>query len=381
MSITRRIAADGKPRYQVRVEVGDPITGRRKRVTVGTFRTKREAEQAEAQATTEQKQGTLLMPDTTAVGQLLDRWLELEVPRTVQPENATNYAYVIRKHLKPALGNIPVQKLRVEHVERLYAQLQSAGYSTSLIKKCHMRLSSALRMATRWGLVSANVCDSAKVPRMSYKKAEVWTPNEVSSFLEVAASHSLAPYWCLALETGARTSELLGLSWEDVDLDRGRIRFGHRVVRLLDGSPIVKDGAKTEAGHRTVLLTEGMVEELRRYRVAWAERQLRADAWDNPHDLVFCTASGRPINPTHMRQTFNRLVAQAGVRPITPHGMRKTHITSLVAAGGNIKAIAARVGHRDVTTTLKTYTQLIPQMESELLELVTRVVRADEQSA
>jgi integrase len=144
---------------------------------------------------------------------------------------------------------------------------------------------------------------------------------------------------------------------------------------------MVKDGAKTEAGHRTVLLTGPMVEVLRRHRVAWAERQLRAKAWDNPHDLIFCTASGRPINPAHVRRSFNRLVAQAGVRPITPHGMRKTHITSLVAAGGNIKAIAARVGHRDVTTTLKTYTQLVPQMEQELLELVDKVTRPIEQSA
>jgi integrase len=82
-----------------------------------------------------------------------------------------------------------------------------------------------------------------------------------------------------------------------------------------------------------------------------------------------------------VRHSFNRLVAKAGVRLITPHGMRKTHITSLVAAGGNIKGITARVGHRDVTTTLRIYTQLVPQMEEELLELVDKVTRPIAQSA
>ncbi len=102
---------------------------------------------------------------------------------------------------------------------------------------------------------------------------------------------------------------------------------------------------------------------------------------DNLHHLVYCTASGRSIYPAHLRRSFNRMVTQAGARPITPHGMRKTHINLLVAVGGNIRAVAARVGHRDVTTTLQTYTQLVPQMERELLALETRMIPVDGRTA
>ena len=132
--------------------------------------------------------------------------------RTVRPENIPAYEIVIRKHIKPALGNVLVRKLTVEHVERFYGDLQARGYSSSLIKKCHMRLSSALRLGKRWNIVAENVCDIAKPPRVTYRKAWVWMPTEVEAFLGVTARDALYPYWLLTIETGARTSELLGVS-------------------------------------------------------------------------------------------------------------------------------------------------------------------------
>jgi len=374
MSITKRKTKDGKNRWLVRIESPDPITGKRRRITVGTFATKREAEREEAKAITARDRGTLLEPDRTTVGELLERYLETEVPRTVRPENRQEYEIVVRKHLKPALGAIQVRKLKVEHVERLYANLQAAGYSSSLIKKCHMRLGAALRLAKRWNIVAVNVCDDVKPPKLSYRQPRVWTLEEVAAFLQAAKGDPHYAYWLLAVETGARTSELLGVSWHDIDFERGTIRFGNQVVRLQRGTPIVKQDAKTESSRRTIRLTADTLAELQRERVRWLEKRVAAMAWDNQHDLVFCTPSGRPLNARNMRRSFDRLVQKAGVTRITPHEIRKTHITTMVASGGNLKAVAARVGHRDPTTTLKTYTSLVPQMEDELQEIVDTVM-------
>ncbi len=90
----------------------------------------------------------------------------------------------------------------------------------------------------------------------------------------------------------------------------------------------------------------------------------------NPHDLVFCSAGGRPLNARNVRRTFDRICVTAGVKPISPHGIRKTHITTTIAKGANVKAVAARVGHRDITTTLKTYTALTAAMDDELMDIV-----------
>lgn len=375
MSITKRPSEDGKSRYLVRIESPDPITGKRRRVTVGTYSAKREAEKAEAKAITERERGTLLQPDTTTVGELLDKYLETEVPRTVRPENRAAYEIVIRRHLKPALGNVKVRRLTVEHVERLYADLQATGYSSSLIKKCHMRLGAALRLGKRWNIVHDVVTDVAKPPRLAYKQAEIWTPDETSAFLDVATDDDLYAFWLTMVETGARMSELLGVTWQDVDFTRGTLRLGAQVVRLLKGTPIVKQGGKTEAGARTIRLTAGTLAELKRYRAAWLQMKLASGEpeW-NQYELVFCSPAGRPRNHMNMRRRFDRIVRDAGVKAISPHSIRKTHITTTIANGANIKAVAARVGHRDITTTLKTYTALTASMDDELMAIVEAVV-------
>lgn len=374
MAIIERRDGDGKRRWQVRISVRDPKTGKRANQTIGTYPTKREAAKAERDAMTERDRGTLLAPDRTTIGELLDKWLAVDVPRTVKPENLVTYEIIVRRHLKPAFGDVIVSKLTVEAVERFYADLQTAGYSSSLIKKCHMRLSSALRLAQRWGLVTVNVCDVARPPKITATQGMAWTPSEVGAFLIEAEGDGMHPYWSMALETGARTSELLGVSWNDVDLDRGTVRFGRQVVRLLHGTPIVKEGGKTSTASRTVRLTPHLVEELRTHRRRWLERKLVAPEWENPHDLVFCTASGRPINARHVRRSFDRLVEASGVTPISPHGMRRTHVTHAIGAGANLKAVAARVGHRDLTTTIRTYQQLTQGMEDELLAVVEAIV-------
>ncbi|MBA2289955.1 MAG: hypothetical protein H0V98_06185, partial [Chloroflexia bacterium] len=195
MSVSKRKDKDGKNRWLVRIESPDPVTGARRRVTVGTFPTKREAEREEAKAITGRERGTLLAPDSTTVAELLDRWLEVDVPRTVKPEQIVNYETVVRKHLKPAFGEVQVRKLSVERVERLYADLQAAGYSSSLIRNVHLRLSAALKLAKRWGLVADNVCDVAKPPKLSYRASKIWTAEETAAFLEAADDDPLATYW------------------------------------------------------------------------------------------------------------------------------------------------------------------------------------------
>src|SRR5215216_1012307 len=147
------------------------------------------------------------------VGQLLDVWLEQEMPKTVRLENQENYQIIVTNHLKPALGAIRVQRLSVQAIEAFYATLSEAGYSSSLIRKCHQRLSSSLKLAKRWGWIAENPCAVATAPKLTHKDPEVWTPVDTATFLKQAATDTMHPYWALAVETGARTSELLGLGW------------------------------------------------------------------------------------------------------------------------------------------------------------------------
>jgi integrase len=226
--LEERPRSSGKPHWRVRVWVDDPTSGNRKLQTVGIYASKTEAQREGARSVEQRQRGTLLQPTDMTVGDLLDVWLEQEMPKTVRPENQENYRIIVAKHLKPALGSTRVQRLSVQAIESFYATLSEAGYSSSLIRKCHQRLSSALKLARRWGWIAENPCDVATVPKLTHKDPEVWTPVESARFLAVAADDSMHPYWSLAIETGARTSELLGLGWADLDFERGTLTIGRR---------------------------------------------------------------------------------------------------------------------------------------------------------
>src|SRR5829696_2695652 len=148
-SMEERPRTSGKPHWRVRVWVDDPASGNRNLQTVGIFASKTEAQREGARAVEQRQRGALLQPTNMTVGELLDLWIDQEMPKTVRPENQENYRIIVTKHLKPALGSIRVQRLSVQAIEAFYGTLSEAGYSSSLIRKCHQRLSSALKLARR----------------------------------------------------------------------------------------------------------------------------------------------------------------------------------------------------------------------------------------
>jgi integrase len=371
MALVERIDRAGKRRWQVRIAIRD-ADGKRQNRTIGTYGTKGEARKAERDALTQHERGTLLRPDTTTVGELLDEYLRVEVPRTVRPENRQPYESIIRNHLKPTLGAVQARKLTVEHVEKLLAYMQERGLSSSLITKTRMRLSSALKLGMRWGVVGTNAAEIAKPPTITYKKAAIWTPAQVAMFLDTASKNDLWPLWLLMVETGARTSELLGLTWEDVNLDQGKLRMGRLVIRLMKGTPTVKDGGKSQAASRSIRLTPGTVTELRTYRTRWLERRIAAPRWSG--DFLFCTSDGSPLSANNLRKVYDRLVTSAGVPAITPHAIRKTAITLALANGASPKAVASRVGHADSRVTLDIYSSVTLDMDDALLDIVAAIM-------
>ena len=373
----RRIELKNGYRWEVRVAVYDELTGKRSNRNLGRFRTKAEAKEKEHEALAERNRGTLVDPKAITMSELLDRFLQDELPKSVEPENRQEYQVIVNRHLKPAIGHLRVQKLRAEHIDSFYGELRRRGYSASLIRKCHQRLNQALRMAVRWQIVSRNVAETVTPGKMTTKPPKAWSASEAARFLRTARDNQepLYLYWHLMLETGARTSEMLGLSWSDVDFDRQTLRIARQVVRLNHGTPMIKQGGKTDAAMRTIQLLPETVELLGEFRNAWVAGKLQAPEWHDHHELLFVSRTGRPLNARNLRRAFDRVMKMAGVPPIRPHELRKTAITQAIAGGAPVKAVAARVGHRDESTTLKTYTQLTRGMEDQALDAVAALMR------
>src|SRR5829696_6973491 len=259
------------------IDVGRATNGKRIQKWRRGFPTKKAAESAMRLELHERQSGTYIEKSPETVGDLLDRWLQTVARHKVKPTTLEDYALTITKHLKPALGHIPVQALTAATVQKFYSDRLDAGIGARTVQLCHQRLQQALALAEREGIVSRNVCRSTEPPKATPKPGTSWTAEEARRFLAVAESDTYWPLWSLALATGLRRGELLGLRWQDLDLDR-RLLTVHQSVVLLNGSPIIQT-PKTAASRRTVQLSTDVVAALRKHRLAQTERRLASPQW------------------------------------------------------------------------------------------------------
>ncbi len=374
MAIEKRVGKDGKPAYRVRIATHDPVTGKRRNVTEGTYRTKKDAERAERDALSRRDRGTLLDPSRTTVAELLDEWLRVKA-NDVSPQSHTDYEITCRLHLKPALGGVLVQKLTADRVQAQYDAWRGAGLSARQIRGCHLRLSQALDYAVSRNVVYANVCRNTTPPRLEPKKPDVWEGDEVKRFIRIAANEPLAPLWHLLVLEGMRRGEALGLRWKDLNWERGTAHVVQTVApdKTNRGAPIIQNRTKTRAASRSVKLTGETLALLKDHRKSQTERRLAASEWHD-FDLIVCTSKGTPINPNNVSRSFEVLVKRASLRRIRVHDLRHTHATLLLKQGMPAKVVSERLGHASIAITLDTYSHVLPDMQDAAAEAISSIL-------
>jgi integrase len=366
-------------RYEVVVDLGfDPATGQRRQRSK-SFKTKREAQAALAAWLAEIDKGTALDRSRQTVAELLRDWLETYARPNVRPRTLQLYEETINRHLIPGLGHHRVQGLTPAAIQAFYARKLADGGSAWSVGACHQRLKQALGHAYRLGLVSRNVCDLVSPPRVSHRQMTTWTAEQARQFLSVVENSCYGPIWLVALATGMRRGELLGMRWQDTDLERGIIHV-RQAVGLVHGRIVVSQ-PKSISGRRAIPIQPEVVAALRKYREVQDERRRAlGHAWQD-HDLVFAAANGKPINPDNLRRDYDRLVQLAGVPRIRIHDQRHTHVTLALSTGANLKAVSQRIGHAQTSLTLNTYAHVLPEQHTEVADRVGRIlfnVDADE---
>jgi integrase len=252
-------------------------------------------------------------------------------------------------------------------VQSFYSDRLDAGIGPRTVQLCHGRLSQALSLALREGIVTRNVCAATDPPTARPKPGEVWTAGEARKVIAASVTDLYAPLWLLALGTGLRRGELLGLRWHDLDIVRLVLSVRQTVV-LLNNAPAIQT-QKTSAARRTIRISQEIIDALSKHRLAQVERRLAAPSW-NDGDLVFCTGEGKVINPNSLYDRFDSIIERADVKRIPLHGMRHTHATLLLAAGTPIKAVSERLGHSKTSITLDTYAHALPDMQDRAVDAI-----------
>jgi integrase len=244
--------------------------------------------------------------------------------------------------------------------------------STSSVHHLHATLHKALNDAERLRLVARNVSTLVNVPRMAESEIHPLSQEEARKFLAVARGTRLAALYALALATGMRQSEMLGLQWPEIDLDAGLIRVRWQ-LKHEEGRWVWKQ-PKTRRSRRQIALSASTVAILRAHRVAQEEqRLLMGSAWED-HELVFCTRHGRPLAARNIYRAFHSLLEKGGIRRVRFHDLRHTAATLLLASRVNPKVVSEMLGHAAVAITLDIYSHVLPDMQQDAAATLERVL-------
>jgi integrase len=303
---------------------------------------------------------------------LLGQWLPAR-EATVACSTHARDGKAIEHYLLPHLGDTPLRRLRAEHIRSLYQRLLITGsrrggpLAAKTIANLHQLLRSALRDALDRGLLPVSPMAGVQPPDprshpSGARRAKSWTATELGAFIDATAHSQHSMLFRLTAATGMRRGEVLGLRWDDIHFDTGRIEITQALIAI--GYQLEFTRLKTRTSRRNVALDADTLALL----VDWRRRQaaqLATSGAVNEHGLVFTRADGKALHPHSVSQAFERAQRRVEVSPIRFHDLRHTHASLLLRDRVPIKVVSERLGHANPAFTMTTYQHVIPGMQED----------------
>jgi len=359
--------------YAVIYEGLDPVTGKEHRSWHPAGTDRAEAAALVARLAAERDGRNDEVRSLTFGAYLTHQWLPAK-RLELRVSTHRSYVHKTQRHILPTLGRKRLRRLRPEDLERLYnAMLQPKDGTRALAPKTvyevHLIIRGALDHALRRGLVSRNVALAASAPKLrAIPKPEqkTWTADELQAFLRAAAGHRLFPALWLSANTGMRRSELLGLKWSDLDVAKKRLSINRGLVAV--GYELHESRGKTNNSRRCIDLDQTTLAVLAGWRTLQAA-EFAAVGIDDP-GWMFTSASGGPVHPHSISQSFDRIVRRSPVPVIPFHGLRHTHASLLIANDVDAKVASERLGHSEFVFAVQSYQHTFPGMHTDAARVI-----------
>jgi integrase len=352
------------------------LENRKRKVFYG--KTRKEVQEKLKVTLREQQQGTLVTTPKQTLAQFLTDWLENSQKQSVRPRTYERYEELVRLHIVPVLGRCELQKLSAQHLQTFYAKKAGEGLSATTINHFHNVLHKALDTAVKWNLVARNVCDLVSPPRRKQYEVQPLTLEQVHKLLAVVEGHYMEALFKVALATGLRRGELMGLKWQDINFDTGVLqvrRILSRVPTKMPGKGYVEAEPKTQKSRRSIVIAPFALEALKLHRERQRGVKLKVgSAWQD-HDYVFCTSIGTHLNPTRdMLGQLKSLLKKAGLPDIRFHDLRHSAATLLLSVGVHPKVVQEILGHSQIGITLDVYSHVLPSMQQDAINRLNAVI-------
>lgn len=347
-------------RYQLTVDAGtNAETGRRQQVR-RRYTTEREARDALAEIGDAAVQGTFVPRRANTVREVCDNYVKgrHKLRATSKAKLEYDLQPLIERH-----GDEPVQRLTKAHIDELVADLLAGGTTTGkgqtrrpwgaiAVNKFTQTVAMVLADAQRQGLVARNAAEHVDPVAVSHRSVDTYTEGEVQTLLKSIAVDRLGHAWELAL-CGLRRGEIAGLRWPDVDLDGRMLSIANN--RVDAGGHAVENDPKSAMSRRTLPLPDRLVSVLRTAKARQAAERLAAGSAYRSGEYVVSNEVGDPYHPQVLSRYWQDAVKSAGLRPIKLHAARHTAATAMHLAGVPIAVVAAWIGHKDASLTMRLY--------------------------
>lgn len=327
-------------------------------------------------ALSDHEKGLPLGDDRLTVSQFLDQWLEESVKPTVRQSTYVSYSAIPRLHLKPAtIGKTAIAKLTPQQVQQMLNQKHDSGLSAARVQRIHAVLRRSLNIAQRWGLVSRNVATLVDTPRVTKEEVKTFTVEETAKLLKAVRGNRLETLYTVAVALGLRRGEILGLRWEDIDLDAGMLQV-KRALQRVKGQGLVEVEPKSLRSRRRIKLPAYALESLKAHRL----RQKQEARWGGTKWIdsgyVFTNKTGGPLDGDNLFRAYRKLLEDGKLPHLKFHSLRHLCATLLLTQGVPARTAMEILGHSQIGLTMNTYSHVMPQLLDDAAQRMDAVLRS-----
>lgn len=330
--------------------------------------------------------GEYIAPEKMTFQTFVEEWRTKYAIKEMGPKTLEIYTGYLKNRILPVFGHMRLDQIKPFHVVRFMSELSDDGsrqdgkegaLSPGTIRYIHRVMKNILQRAEEWQIIKKNPAADVKKPKETYKDIEVYDEEDIAALFEALEKEPI--HWrmmiTLAITTGLRRGELVGLEWKHIDLDNGTLEVKQSISMRIKGETIISE-PKTKKSKRKISLPDNLIDQLKEYYFhARKVRFQMGDKWQGEDRFfVFCNPEGTPFHPETPYLYFRRFLKKNGLKYIRFHALRHTSATLLISQGVHAKIISERLGHASITTTMNVYGHALQSADKEAANKFNNII-------